>query len=354
MFGDQGWASTLDSSGPIASVLRTVDGGRTWRVVTPPGAKGTYIFGFAPIDASRAWVMAADPSISGTAPVDLWATSDGGQAWTKTTALAFAFRGSLITFTDGTHGWFAVPGEPLSQDQQQGIVIDRTTDGGKSWRLVAETNWPPVKSTRGAPPLNCGKDDLSFRDANTGWLTGGCSFGVTFDVTTDGGLTWKAQRLPSPHGVPFSAECGGGPCTLTAPRFVPPPVGSDVGFQQRFGLGYMVLNDSGVSGSRSWLYVSRDGGRSWTIHSVPGQQSQVIMLTQSVGFAKVGVIEGAAHWLYRTDDGGTTWQPVPANVQLDYPELDCISVTRCWALGGSLYETTDGGLTWTNLNPRVP
>ena len=361
MFGDDGWASTLDSGGAIANVLSTADGGRTWRTVTPRATEGTFMFGFAPIDVSRAWLMAANPSASGTGPVDLWETTDGGQTWTRTTAIAFAFRGSLITFTDGTHGWFAVPGEPISQEEQQGIVIDRTIDGGKTWQLVAETNWPPVKSTSGAPPLNCGKSDLSFLDASTGWLTGGCGGGVTFDVTTDGGVTWKAQRLASPGGSPFSAECGGGPCSLTAPRFVLPPLASDPGFQQRFGLGYMVLNDSSASGNRSWLYVSRDGGRSWTIHSVPGQETRVVMLTASVGFASVGAVDTAAHWLYRTDDGGITWQPVPANVQLSYAALDCVSSSRCWALTVSpidsstqLYETTDGGLTWSNLYVQVP
>ncbi len=360
MFGDQGWASTLDSSGPIASVLRTVDGGRTWRVVTPSGAKGAFIFGFAPIDAGRAWLMAASPSISGTAPVDLWGTTDGGQTWNRTTALAFAFRGSMMTFTDGTHGWFAVPGEPLSQYQQQGIVIDRTVDGGKSWRLVAETNWPPVKSTRGAPSLNCGKGDLSFRDASTGWLTGGCLGGITFDVTTDGGVTWKAQRLPTPGGKAFSAVCEG-PCTLTAPRFVQPPLVSDPGFQQRFGLGYMVLHDISTSGNRSWLYISRDGGRSWTIHSVPGQGTYVSMVTMSVGLASGAAVDPASPWLYRTMDGGTTWHPLTTNIQLASAALDCVSVSRCWALTASpadlstqLYETTDGGMTWSKTNARIP
>ena len=365
MYGDNGWATTLDTAGPISSVLRTGDGGRTWRTVTLPTKHGSFIFGFAPIDASRAWLMVA--GLTETGPVDLWSTKDGGQTWSKTTAPAFVFRGALITFTDGTNGWFAVPGPPMSQDQQQGIVIDRTTDGGKTWRLVTQTNFPPEKSTSGAPSETCGKQDLAFLDASTGWLTGGCLAGITFDQTTDGGVTWKARALPPPPGGNFAAACGAGPCTLTAPRFVPQPVGSDMALSA--SLGYMVLHDSGAYPGRSWLYTTHDHGRSWTIHRLPGVQTGIAMVTGSVGFASVetvdsaGGVDSAAPWLYRTEDAGQSWKPVVTNVQVPYASLDCVSALRCWALSASqtdsstrLYETTNGGQIWSQVagSPALP
>ncbi|HEY8842068.1 MAG TPA: hypothetical protein VIO80_15735 [Candidatus Dormibacteraeota bacterium] len=364
MYGDNGWATTLDSAGPITSVLRTGDGGYTWRTVTLPTKRGSFIFGFAPIDASRAWLMVAGPTETG--PVDLWATQDGGQTWSKTTAPAFVFRGALITFTDGTHGWFAVPGQPGSQSQEQGIVIDRTTDGGKTWRVVAQRNFPPNGSTPGAPSATCGKQDLSFLDSRTGWLTGGCTGGITFDMTTDGGVTWKAQRLNPPPGGNFATVCGGGPCTLTAPRFVSPPVGADTALFA--SLGYMVLHDTGVYPGRSWLYASHDHGQSWTIHRLPGQETSLSMLTDTVGFASsiavdsAGAVDSAAPWFYRTDDAGQSWKPVVTNVQVPYASLDCVSALRCWALSASqtdistrLYETTNGGQTWSQLaGPLTP
>jgi photosystem II stability/assembly factor-like uncharacterized protein len=345
MFGDDGWAVTYDLAGPIANLLRTGDGGHTWRMVTPRIPQGSFIFGVAPIGATRAWLMAAGAT-EGNGPVDLWTTADGGQTWSKTTGPGIAFRGALITFSDGTHGWLATPGEPTSQYQQQGIVIDRTTDGGQTWQLVTQTNFPPDRSTAGAPSVNCGKSDLSFLNSSTGWLTGGCTAGVTFDLTTDGGVTWKAQPLASPDGAAFSSDCEGGACTLSAPRFV------------SSGFGYMVLHTTGASPGRSWLYTSRDGGRIWTIHALPGQETTISMITAATGFASVGPADSAERWLYRTDDGGTSWQPVLANVHLSYVALDCVSASRCWALSPSpngpgsptsLYETTDGGRTWSTL-----
>jgi photosystem II stability/assembly factor-like uncharacterized protein len=364
MYGDTGWAVTLESGGPISNVVRTGDGGQTWSNVKLPSDQGRFIFGFAPIDASRGWLMVAGPAETG--PVDLWATRDGGQTWSKTTAPAFVSRDALITFTDGAHGWFAAPGQPLSQYQQQGIVIDRTTDGGKTWQLVTQTNFPPEKSTAAAPSVSCGKQDLSFLDSSTGWLTGGCTAGITFDMTTDGGVTWKAQRLAPPPGGNFASVCGGGPCSLTAPRFVPEPVGSDAGLFAT--LGYMVLHDTGVYPGRSWLYTTHDHGRNWTFHRLPGQQADIAMVSGSVGFASVaevdsaGAVDSAAPWLYRTDDAGLSWKPVVTNVQVPYASLDCVSASRCWALSTSqtdlstrLYETTNGGRTWSQVaGSRTP
>jgi len=345
MFGDAGWAVTYETAGPVANLLRTGDGGHTWRTVTPQIAPGGFIFGFALIDVGHAWLMAA-PAGEGGGMVELWATPDGGQTWSKTTAPGIAFRGAFITFSDSTHGWLATPSEPGSQYEQQGIVIDRTTDGGKTWQLVTQTLLPPGTSTVGAPSVNCGKTDLSFLNASVGWLTGGCTSGITFALTTDGGATWKAQPLASPDGAPFSNACAGGSCTLSAPRFL------------SAGYGYMVLHTTGSYPGRSWIYTSGDGGRTWTIHSVPGQETTISMVSPSVGFAAVGPAASSARWLYRTEDGGLNWQPVVANVQLSYVALDCISVLRCWALGPrsngptsptDLYETTDGGQTWSLL-----
>jgi photosystem II stability/assembly factor-like uncharacterized protein len=141
---------------------------------------------------------------------------------------------------------------------------------------------------------------------------------------------------------------------------VTPPIASDAGLFNT--LGYMVLNDTGAYPSRSWLYTSNDHGRTWTIHRLPGQETNVAMPTASIGFASggaldsSGVLDPKAPWLYRTTDGGNSWKPIAANVQLPFATLDCVSTSRCWALSTSqidsstrLYETTDGGLTWSQV-----
>ena len=342
MFGDDGWGATYLSSGPVGNLLRTGDGGHSWRTVTPPIAQGHFLFGFAFVDSSHAWLMEGGPR-QDAGMVDLLATLDGGRTWSTTTAPGIAFRGAIITFADSNSGWLATPGEPGSQYADQAVVIDRTKDGGTSWQMVSQAALPPDISTAGAPSVKCGKTDLSFLNASAGWLTGGCNAGITFDFTTDGGITWTARTLASPEGAAFSSDCAGGACTLSAPRFPTPQ------------FGYMVLHTTGRTPGRSWLYTSADSGRSWILHALPGQETTVAMANASNGYASIGPSALTTAWLYRTGDGGRSWQPVPTNRTLYYAALDCVSPSRCWALTPSpngpntpsgIFETTDGGSTW--------
>jgi len=355
MFNNSGWALGSDFSGVTQMVLRTSDGALSWRVVTPPFGKGSLIgkagliLGFEPIDENSAFVVVSEPGPNRL--VGVWSTDDGGNTWSRVTGPSLDFKSVLLTFSDRTHGWLAVPGEPATQNDQQAIVIDRTLDGGKSWHEVSRAAFPPTTSTPGGPSLQCGKSDLSFLNASTGWLTGGCAGAITFDVSADGGLTWAPQPFASPDGASISTDCSPGPCVLSAPHFPTP------------GLGYMVLHDYDLTrdAGRSTLYVSHDGGQSWNSHRLPGQEAGVLMVNASVGFASTGHVDLSGHWLYRTNDGGVTWQAVPTKLQLLGATLDCISTTTCFGLtvavpsyNGSesarLYKTTDGGMTWALLS----
>ncbi|HEY1420288.1 MAG TPA: hypothetical protein VGG90_06215 [Candidatus Dormibacteraeota bacterium] len=344
MFGKTGWSVTYTPDGTIGHLLRTSDGGLTWQGMPVPMPTGMFVGGFALIDASHAWLLAADQSTPQV--LTLFATVDGGHTWDKTTAASSGVvpQHAVLTFVDPSDGWLMMPGQPASQEMQQGVVIDRTADGGKSWRVAAQVTFAPDVNTAGAPSASCGKGDMSFANAHMGWLTGGCTGGITFDVTTDGGVSWRSEPLVLPGGKNPTVECSGGPCTLTAPHFITSTY------------AYMVLHDTSPDGAGSWLYVSGDGGQNWTIRSLPGQDTRVQMFTPTSGFAGVGSVASGAAWLYRTDDGGVSWHPIGTNISLSYPLLDCVSGSQCWVVSPvgdgydpmmRLYETTDGGHTWT-------
>ncbi len=349
MFGDSGWAvgATPARSGATA-VLRTTDGARTWIDVTPGLGKAEGVVAYVAIDPSRAWLVTSS-GVDGTNRV--WTTADGGVRWSVSTAPKMAFIGSSLFFTvDGVHGWLGGAGEPTSEFQQQPIDIAATSDGGKTWTMVSRSTGSSADTTPGAPSVDCGKQGLSFFDSRSGWLTGGCLAGVTFDSTSDGGRTWRPQVLPSPDGMPFSTDCDAGPCSLSAPRFV-----SSV-------FGYMVLDDyDNVHDShRSTLYVSVDQGRTWSPRALPAGDMRVTMVDATTGYAAGGQTDP---WLYSTSDGGQTWQPVAAGISLQSPLLDCVSATSCWALApvynqpdssSRLYVTADGGRTWAGLSGPEP
>jgi hypothetical protein len=125
------------ASGSDGTVLRTVDGGKSWvRCATPPGAEGLDFRGVQAFDADTAIVMS-----SGKGPLSrLYKTRDGCRTWTL-----------VITNPDAEGFWDAVrfrsiaqsPNHQLSVDKALGVLLGDpvngefalfvTADGGSTW-----------------------------------------------------------------------------------------------------------------------------------------------------------------------------------------------------------------------------
>ena len=189
--GRNGWAA-----GP-ASVVRTEDGGETWRALVYGTSENGYLSANAIhfVDDSRGWLV----SHGGT----LMRSDDGGRSWAP---MALPLRpGERPTLWDvhfvGTeHGW--VVGDRGS--------IFHTSDGGASWTLQ-ENGVPVVRAIpKGEPPrprepipeLETEPDRLSisavqFLDADRGWAVGYYADVAESVIlgTTDGGATWRVERV---------------------------------------------------------------------------------------------------------------------------------------------------------------
>jgi hypothetical protein len=65
---------------PEGYILRTMDGGKTWRNVTPP--TGAYSAGgFFALDANHAWASESVPCCTDITTTRVWHTRDGGRTW---------------------------------------------------------------------------------------------------------------------------------------------------------------------------------------------------------------------------------------------------------------------------------
>lgn len=114
-------------------VMITSNGGAAWDDVTPQAFRsgsGSVYF----VDAKTGWVFELQPEKS--APV--YGTRDGGRSWSKLTIVPVKMGdgGLSIAFADVMHGWF----EGLSAGNAQlAGELFATSDGGKTWQLVAVT-----------------------------------------------------------------------------------------------------------------------------------------------------------------------------------------------------------------------
>ena len=315
-----GWAVTASGEG----VLATADGGRTWQDATPaplasPGAGAILLP--ATLDATTAWLAAVTPGQAAT----IYRTTDGGASWTAgaTFPVEFGDGGGQLLFINGSDGWLelltAGNGTPDGQ-------LFRTQDGGQTWTWIGRTG----PATQGNLPFG---GALSFRNATTGWLTGGPrasgdAFHVWLFRTGDGGQTWAQQALPLPLGR--SADT----VSLSPPRFF----GSS---------GVMLAQFSGAAPAAATAFTTADGGSTWSLTALVPVAGARMSFADPLHGWMAGSGPTGAQVLYGTSDGGIHWtvlRPAPAE------QIDFISASTGWAVGpGSLFQTVNGGVTWTRL-----
>lgn len=337
-----GWAATSDR------LLRTTDGGIHWRDVTPAPPSGQSLPSLAmfPRASDDAWVVralgAGGPGASQSAVSH---TTDGGRTWRTITLPVFAV--TQITFADAMHGWMLADVD--TADGEQGVDIFRTTDGGQSWARVASASDQP-----GALPLQGRKTGLTFRDATTGWAsgagpvnTGHPASGVPwFFETRDGGITWQLAPLALPASLaqyPWFYVAGVLPAT-----FFP---SSSSSLPEVGALPVAVGSASAGGVVLSLVYVTRDGGATWTSTSPAPTTPDAVSLPDPSHWW-ITANENAGASLFSTSDGGRHWTMLTPGAHFAHVSvLSFVSGGNLgWAIGSAgLLRTRDGGRTWTVL-----
>src|SRR5260221_2509338 len=85
-------AKVIWASGTEGTVIRTVDAGKTWSVITVAGAEKLDFRGIKAFDANTAGIISSGPAEKGQAKI--FRTTDGGKSW----KLAFEEKRAGIFF----------------------------------------------------------------------------------------------------------------------------------------------------------------------------------------------------------------------------------------------------------------
>ena len=337
-----GWAVTAADH----RILRTTDGGTSWKDVTPAYAHSTQVVEVVAdfLSASLAWVAIAPDN--GTPPTQVYRTTDGGQVWQMSTVPTTSQLGQL-TFLDPQHGWLLAGIQAAAGPKA--VDVFRTADGGKTWTHVSTAS--PTSTSPGALPP--GAEWMTFLDASTGWATGSSPVSqfVWLYVTHDGGSTWHHQTLQPPAQV--QGDLFTGPITF---------------FNSQDGVLPTCL--SAGADIYTDIYVTHDGGTTWNSTSLlPFSRCAVAAFVGTSDF-----IDSTHGWvldtaftpaatttrLYMTSDGGAHWMKLLTSTNFrDFQALDFVSDTVGWAIGAVtseasfLLKTIDGGHTWTQINDQI-
>lgn len=313
------------------------------------------------ITANQGWVWVGQ---------QLFWTDTGGDRWANITPPAIAaIKG--VFFLDAAYGWVM-----STTDHDRKLYLSHTTNGGQTWQTIPLTAFNTADD-----PLTTGPVYFDFIDPQTGWLVVKLATGLNFSQgllfkTEDSGATWT--QLPIPLGEPV--------------HFVTEEVGWTAG-----------------GPTNSELYVTRDGGQTWTAQTIVPQASATGHLAYTLptfenpqdGAIAVTIGESTQtrFEFFVTGDGGQSWRladqtlleqelalgtSLPIHI-LDsqhwvvadprvtptFPDnivaLDLATSTVGWAHSRhhsctdgcwtqrNLFRTTDGGQTWAKVElPQTP
>lgn len=256
------------ASGSSGTVLRTLDGGRNWVLLTSPDS----------LDFRSLWAFNEKEAILASAgqPARVYSTRDGGNHWQliyqDTTGLAFF---DALTFADKKKGWL------LSDPVNGKILMLQTQDQGTSWKaleLPAPMEGEAFFAASNASIAVSAEDKLFIG-------TGGGAIRILYSA--DGGSSWHVQEVPmqaisaasgiyalafadgkkgvavggaydKPAETRFNAlyTTNGGKKWLQATK---PPQG------YRSGLANMPGTSTFVAVGTNGTDISRDGGKTWLI-----------------------------------------------------------------------------------------
>jgi photosystem II stability/assembly factor-like uncharacterized protein len=281
------------ASGTKGAVLKTIDGGSTWRSTGPAGVADLDFRGVKALDESIVYLLSSGPGPQSR----IYKTTDGGDRW----ALLYPNTDrdgywDAIAFWDSTHG--IVLGDPVN-----GRFTILTTSDGTTWQ---SQKGPVAEKDEGA--FAASGTCLFTRGAREAWFaTGGPGGGRVFH-TSDGGVTWSVSKTPARHDSPNAG--------IFSLAF------SDARHGVAVGGDYSKPGEAPGN-----VVITEDGGKTWTAPaSAPsGYRSAVTNLADADLWLAVGTSGSDV-----SRDGGKTWKKLG---DAGYNAMSFIAHQVGWAVG---------------------
>ncbi|MEU3614745.1 oxidoreductase [Streptomyces sp. NPDC006872] len=285
-------------AGSQGAVLRTADGGESWRDVSPPGAADLQFRDIEAFDGRRAVALAIGEGEASR----VYRTEDGGKTWTE------AFRNTdsrafydCMTFFDRRHGL------AMSDPVDGKFRILSTSDAGRSWKVLPDQGMPAALA--GEAGFAASGQCLVAAGAKDVWLATGGAARARVLHSSDRGLTWTATDAPIPAGDPARGVFA----LAFRDRAHGLAVGGDYRADQQ---------------SPQAAATTGDGGRTWRTAATPppAYRSGVAWLPHS----RTAALAVGPTGTDLTTDSGRTWRTLDTG---SYDTVDCTPDLGCWAAG---------------------
>jgi len=281
------------ASGSGSTVLRTSNGGSTWKrlnVTTEP-------LDFRDVDAideQTAFVL----SIGNGPASRIYKTTDAGMTWT----LQFKNE-DPAAFFDAMSFWDGNRGVVIGDSIRGQFCILRTENGGRTWTRVPVNDLPPALENEGA--FAASGTNIALVGKSHAWIGTGAAARARVLRTSDSGRTWRIADTPL-HAGPSAG--------IFSVAF------RDVKHGVIVGGDYTKEKEA-----RANVAVTSDGGISWElVKGLSGYRSVIAYVAGPKTPSLVAV--GPSGTDYSSDDG-RTWTEIAG------PGFDTFSFGRGRAVG---------------------
>jgi len=179
------------ASGTGGTVIKTTDGGQTWKVMTVRGAEKLDFRDIEAFDANTAYVL----SIGNGESSRIYKTTDSGETWKE------QFRNkNEKAFFDAIACWNKKDCIAMSDPVDGHYVLISTTDG-ETWKPIVRNKMPAAKE--GEAAFAASGTCLITQGKNNAFLVSGGTDARVFR-STDHGITWSVAETPITKGTPGS------------------------------------------------------------------------------------------------------------------------------------------------------
>jgi photosystem II stability/assembly factor-like uncharacterized protein len=283
------------ASGTGGTVIKTVDGGKTWKVMTVPGAEKLDFRDVEAFDANTAYVL----SIGNGEHSRIYKTTDGGVNWKE------QFRNkNEKAFYDAIACWDKKNCIAMSDPVDGHYVLISTMDGD-SWNPIVSNQLPAAKD--GEAAFAASGTCLITQGKNSAFLVSGGSDARVFR-SADRGKTWSVADTPIVSGTQGSG------------------IFSIAMYDDQNGVivggNYERPNDA-----KDNLAFTSDGGVTWSSGAgLGGYRSGVTFVSKVVLFA-VG-----SNGSDVSGDAGKTWAHIDKET---YNSVQAFDSQTLWAVGAN-------------------
>jgi photosystem II stability/assembly factor-like uncharacterized protein len=285
------------ASGNRGTVIRTIDGGMTWRADTVAGA--------SMLDFRDVHAFAADTALllSSGADARVYLTTDGGQSWT----LRYSNRVDGVFF-DGMAFWDRRNGVAFSDPVNGRFLLITTSDGGQTWKEIPGDVLPPPLP--GEAGFAASGTNIAVAGSSHVWVGTGGGPRTRVLHSSDRGVSWRAFDVPMLTGVEASG--------IYSLAFVDTLRGVAV--------GGTYSQPASSRGTAAW---TADGGRTWhASDSLPRGYRSVAAVVP--GTPAPTLISSGTNGTDFSVDGGRTWSVLSSD---GFNAVAFASAAAGWAVG---------------------